>query len=128
MCFHLAVYCPASLNPLPVFPEVAQAAGSATMAVDRSPKTSRLILSAVLTFQTALAAQSTAITQRVSVDSSGNEANNASAVSTQLHSIGADGRFVVFTSAASNLVPGVDANGVSSDLFVHVAHKPTDRF
>ncbi len=54
-------------------------------------------------------AQSTA---RVSVDSNGTQANNASAA----FSLSPDGRFVVFSSSASNLVPG-DTNG-KADIFV----------
>jgi Tol biopolymer transport system component len=53
-----------------------------------------------------------ATTKRVSVDSSGNQANGASL----LPSISADGRYVAFVSFASNLVPG-DTNGVA-DVFV----------
>ena len=49
---------------------------------------------------------------RVSVDSAGNQANSFSLVP----SISADGRFVAFSSDASNLVPG-DTNN-SSDIFV----------
>jgi Tol biopolymer transport system component len=52
-------------------------------------------------------------TERVSVDSAGNEGDNSSGGSP----ISADGRFVAFTSNASNLVPG-DTNAVS-DVFVH---------
>ena len=56
---------------------------------------------------------------RVSVDDAGVEAND--------HSVGAglssDGRSVVFTSPASNLVPG-DSNGVD-DVFVHDAATAT---
>jgi Tol biopolymer transport system component len=51
-------------------------------------------------------------TQRVSVSSSGEQANGGSGGA----AISADGRFVVFTSAASNLVAG-DTNG-RSDVFV----------
>ena len=51
-------------------------------------------------------------TTRISVDSAGNQGNGNSFVS----SISADGRFVVFSSDASNLVPG-DTNG-SSDIFL----------
>ena len=58
-------------------------------------------------------------TERVNVDSSGNEANGFSAVG----SISANGRFVAFTSWATNLVPGdtnVDTLGnPASDIFVH---------
>jgi hypothetical protein len=52
-------------------------------------------------------------TTRVSVDSGGNEGNDFSVG----QSISANGRFVAFTSRASNLVPG-DTNGVE-DIFVH---------
>jgi hypothetical protein len=49
----------------------------------------------------------------VSVDIAGNEGNGVSI----FPSISANGRFVAFTSRASNLVPG-DTNGVE-DIFVH---------
>ena len=52
-------------------------------------------------------------TERVSVDSAGNQGNGASA----FPSISPDGRFVAFRSDASNLVPG-DTNGIG-DVFVH---------
>lgn len=52
-------------------------------------------------------------TTRVSVDSNGVQGNDDSRTSR----ISADGRFVVFDSEATNLVPG-DTNGVS-DTFVH---------
>ncbi|MEG4625606.1 hypothetical protein Q5691_15130 [Microcoleus sp. w1-18aA5] len=52
---------------------------------------------------------------RVSVDSAGNQANQGPSVSSY-PSISSDGRFVVFGSPASNLVPG-DTNA-SSDVFV----------
>src|SRR5437867_3390116 len=55
----------------------------------------------------------TGITERVSVDSAGNEGNGGSSGP----AISADGRFVAFASSASNLVPG-DTNGVA-DVFVH---------
>lgn len=55
----------------------------------------------------------TGITTRVSVDSSGAQANNHSTEP----SISADGRFVAFRSYASNLVAG-DTNG-TYDIFVH---------
>ena len=51
-------------------------------------------------------------TTRVSVDSAGNQANMGS----NFPSISADGRFVAFTSNASNIVPG-DTNS-SDDIFV----------
>jgi WD40 repeat protein len=53
------------------------------------------------------------VTERVSVSSSGVEANGASGGG----SISADGRYVIFTSQADNLVPG-DTNG-KGDAFVH---------
>jgi len=49
---------------------------------------------------------------RVSVDSAGNQGNSGSAS----NSISADGRFVAFTSDASNIVPG-DTNN-NNDIFV----------
>jgi hypothetical protein len=52
-------------------------------------------------------------TTRVSVDSSGNQANNSSGV----FDISADGRYVSFPSNASNLVAG-DTNG-AQDIFLH---------
>src|SRR4028119_1050699 len=51
-------------------------------------------------------------TTRVSVDSAGNQANSNS----DSPSISADGRFVAFFSAATNLVPGDTNNTV--DIFV----------
>src|SRR4028119_1996696 len=51
-------------------------------------------------------------TTRVSVDSAGNQGNNASGNP----SISADGRFVAFNSGASNIVPG-DTNN-NNDIFV----------
>jgi Tol biopolymer transport system component len=55
-------------------------------------------------------------TERVSVSSSGAEANGDSWHPSFSHSISADGRFVAFGSKATNLVPG-DTNGVR-DVFV----------
>jgi WD40 repeat protein len=57
--------------------------------------------------------RSTGTTERISVDSAGIQADRASG----FPSISADGRFVAFTSAATNLVAG-DTNGVD-DIFVH---------
>jgi hypothetical protein len=57
----------------------------------------------------------TGVTTRVSVDSSGNEANGE--ISEYDVSISGDGRFVTFQSEASNLV-SEDTNGVG-DVFVH---------
>ena len=53
------------------------------------------------------------VTTRVSVDSGGAQGNGAS----YYPAISADGRYVAFSSAASNLVPG-DTNG-QIDVFVH---------
>ena len=47
-------------------------------------------------------AHSPGVTERVSVDSAGNEGNDASGIS----DISGDGRFVAFGSAATNLIPG----------------------
>lgn len=54
-------------------------------------------------------------TERVSVASDGTEGNGE--LGDEFPSISGDGRFVAFTSRASNLVPG-DSNG-SSDIFVY---------
>src|SRR4029453_15940937 len=61
------------------------------------------------------------ITRRVSVASNGGAPNGPS----WAPRLSADGRYVAFTSAASNLVPG-DTNGVE-DVFVHdrVTHTTT---
>jgi Tol biopolymer transport system component len=55
----------------------------------------------------------TSVTERVSVDSLGNQGNDDSITA----AISADGRYVAFRSYASNLVPG-DTNS-RSDIFVH---------
>jgi hypothetical protein len=63
-------------------------------------------------------------TQRVSVDSSGNQGNDSSRVP----SISADGRYVAFTSLATNLVEG-DTNKVEGSSFgddVFVRDRDTD--
>jgi Tol biopolymer transport system component len=57
--------------------------------------------------------RSTGETSIVSVDSAGVQGNGQS----DMPSISADGRFVMFSSTATNLVPG-DTNG-ASDIFVH---------
>jgi len=55
----------------------------------------------------------TETTERISVDSGGNQANNGSGPA----AVGGDGRYVAFESRASNLVAG-DTNG-SYDVFLH---------
>ena len=57
-----------------------------------------------------------ASTTRVSVNSNGVPANAGSGSNTL--SISSEGRFVVFTSSATNLVPGSVTNG-ENDIFVH---------
>jgi Tol biopolymer transport system component len=60
----------------------------------------------------------TGTTDRVSVSSSGEQANwTPYALSSKFPSISSDGRFVAFSSFATNLVPG-DTNG-REDVFVH---------
>jgi Tol biopolymer transport system component len=54
----------------------------------------------------------TGVTERISLDSTGNQSNGTSSVP----SVSADGRFVVFQSDATNLVPN-DTNGVF-DIFL----------
>ena len=56
----------------------------------------------------------TGTTIRASVDSSGNQANETS----WAPAFSPDGRFVAFTSSASNLVAN-DANGHAADVFIH---------
>jgi archaellum component FlaF (FlaF/FlaG flagellin family) len=58
----------------------------------------------------------TGSTRRASVDSAGNQGNGQCEI-THPGAISANGRYVAFSSAASNLVPG-DTNG-SRDAFVH---------
>jgi len=61
----------------------------------------------------------TGVTERVSVDSTGHQGNGDSLSP----AISADGSYVAFTSAASNLVSG-DTNGFE-DVFVSTANTPT---
>lgn len=56
----------------------------------------------------------TGVTERVSVDSAGNQALGGDSRNPK---ISADGRYVVFASSATNLVPG-DTNGLE-DVFLH---------
>ena len=55
----------------------------------------------------------TGVTERVSVDSNGNQGNDSSSDPV----VSADGRYIAFSSLATNLVPD-DSNGVV-DVFVH---------
>ena len=65
-------------------------------------------------------------TERVSISSTGGEANGASGTAGKAVAISADGRTVAFQSYASNLVLG-DTNGIA-DYFVHDRlHKSTER-
>ncbi len=79
---------------------------------------SRQLAVSVLSFSLPLAGLCFAqTTERVNVDSSGAQANNSSPTWENDSSISADGRYVAFTSYASNLVPG-DTNNIQ-DIFVH---------
>ncbi len=59
----------------------------------------------------------TGITQRISIASDGGQANGGNGGSYSGADISADGRYIVFGSIASNLVPN-DTNG-KPDLFIH---------
>jgi Tol biopolymer transport system component len=59
----------------------------------------------------------TGATTRVNVSSAGEQADAGASPQAWISEISADGRYVVFTSHATNLVPG-DANG-APDVFVH---------
>jgi len=59
----------------------------------------------------------TGVTERVSVDSAGNQANGSSGDIGDRPAISSDGRYVAFYSGATDLVPG-DTNRVG-DVFVH---------
>ena len=58
----------------------------------------------------------TGTTERVSVDSFGNEGNSYSRLEMGGNTISADGRFVVFDSYATNLVPG---DVIGNEIYVH---------
>jgi hypothetical protein len=73
-----------------------------------------LITAISVSLPTATATAAEGDTIRVSVDSAGNQGNGASNSS---DSISSDGRYIVFDSVASNLVPG-DTNN-KQDVFVH---------
>ena len=79
------------------------------------PVQRRVLSSVILVLLTALWGRSAdaQTTERVSVASGGTEGNGASLSS----ALSADGRFVAFVSAATDLV-AADTNGVS-DVFVH---------
>ena len=66
-----------------------------------------------MTMQFASAQDDVASTQRISIDSNGNPTNDESGDV----GLSADGRYVAFWSAATNLVEG-DTNGIW-DFFVH---------
>lgn len=66
-----------------------------------------------LAFRVSPAFAQSGVTERVSVDSSGAEANSTS----DMPALSADGRFVAFASIASNLVP--DDTNDFIDVFVH---------
>jgi uncharacterized repeat protein (TIGR01451 family) len=70
-----------------------------------------LLIVSLLSPGTALA-HPPGVTERVSVDSAGNEGNDASGIS----AISADGRFVAFGSAATNLIAG---GNLPFNIFVH---------
>src|SRR2546430_856587 len=71
------------------------------------------LLSGVLALLATPTGASAGATERVSVDSAGNEGDGGSA---SRPAINPDGRFVAFTSLATNLVPG-DTNG-TWDVFI----------
>ncbi|MGJ3245306.1 MAG: hypothetical protein ACFE0I_04435 [Elainellaceae cyanobacterium] len=58
----------------------------------------------------------TGTTTRISVDSNGNQANGGSEIGFPKSAVSADGRYVVFQSGASNLVP--DDTNNATDVFV----------
>src|SRR5438132_451471 len=70
------------------------------------------LLSGVLALLATPTGASAGATERVSVNSAGNEVHGSSA----RPALSADGRFVAFTSLATNLVPG-DTNG-TWDVFI----------
>jgi hypothetical protein len=80
-----------------------------------------VLLAGVLAFPATPAGAHRGTTALVSVDSAGNEGNGESFGP----SISANGRFVAFTSFASNLVPG-DTNG-NDHIFVHELARTASR-
>src|SRR5437667_281655 len=107
------------VNPCPAFfanAATARAAPSRRTGGAMPPTQRRVLSSVTLVLLTALWGRSAGaqMTERVSVASDGTtEGNDASLGS----ALSADGRFVAFDSAATDLVAG-DTNGVS-DVFVH---------
>ena len=92
--------------------DVGWAAKGATMRYLRYALLGLLVVAAMF-IDSSSATASPGITTRVSVDSSGNQGDDAS-----FHGvISGNGRFVAFASRATNLVPG-DTND-TSDVFVH---------
>ena len=88
-----------------------------------SPAPSRRVLAAgllagVLALLTTPAGASAGTTERVSLDSAGRPGNDGSSTP----ALSADGRFVAFSSNATNLVPA-DTNG-AMDVFVHDRRSP----
>src|SRR5438093_4861509 len=106
------------VNPCPAFfanAATVRAAPSRRTGGAMPPTQRRVLSSVALVLLTALWGRSAGAqtTERVSVASGGTEGNDASLGS----ALSADGRFVAFDSAATDLVAG-DTNGVS-DVFVH---------
>src|SRR2546430_14359873 len=77
------------------------------------------LLSGVLALLATPTGASAGATERVSVNSAGNEVHGSSA----RPALSADGRFVAFESDAADLVPG-DTNG-APDVFVHARRSGT---
>src|SRR5438876_513362 len=106
------------VNPCPAFfanAATARAAPSRRTGGAIPPTQRRVLSSVALVLLTALWGRSAGAqtTERVSVASGGTESNTASVGA----ALSADGRFVAFHSAATNLVAG-DTNG-TTDVFVH---------
>jgi Tol biopolymer transport system component len=83
-----------------------------------------LALGSIFALGAAMPAWAHGTTERVSVNSGGTQGNNPSGFE-QKPAISAGGRFVAFSSAASNLVPG-DTNDFE-DVFVHDRRTDTTR-
>jgi Tol biopolymer transport system component len=92
---------------------------SGVRAVDAALKVngrSLAVSNGLVFFRTSEAAMAAQFTERVSVATGGTQGNNYSGDNYSRESISADGRYVAFLSAATNLVAG-DTNG-SWDIFV----------